>query len=66
VGQCPRGQLQAAGIEPVTDRAFQPIEAAALGGFEALAAEVAAGRRLAPEARPSLAGPAPAPDVRVA
>jgi len=66
VGHCPRGQLQAAGIEPVTDRAFQPIEAAALGWFEGLATDVAAGRRPAPEARPSPAAPAPAAGVRVA
>ena len=31
VGHCPRGQLAAAGIEPVTDFAFQPIEASLLG-----------------------------------
>jgi nitrogen fixation protein NifB len=43
VGRCPRGQLAAAGIEPVTDRAFQPIEAAALGWFHAFAGRVARG-----------------------
>ncbi|MFO0583863.1 MAG: nitrogenase cofactor biosynthesis protein NifB [Anaeromyxobacter sp.] len=37
VGHCPEGQLAAAGIEPVTDRAFEPIEAALLGWFEAWA-----------------------------
>jgi nitrogen fixation protein NifB len=47
VGRCPRGRLAAAGIEPVTERAFQPIEAAALGWFEGFAARVARG-----EARP--------------
>jgi nitrogen fixation protein NifB len=31
VGHCPRGQLQAAGIEPIVDFAHQPIEAALLG-----------------------------------
>jgi len=34
VGHCPKGQLDAAGIEPVTERAFEPIEAAVLGWFE--------------------------------
>ncbi len=52
VGHCPRGQLAAAGIAPVTEHAFQPIEAAALGWFEGFAARVAMGevtpRRSAP------------------
>jgi nitrogen fixation protein NifB len=43
VGRCPRGQLAAAGIEPVTDQAFHPIEAAALAWFEGFAARVARG-----------------------
>ncbi len=43
IGHCPRGQLAAAGIAPVTEHAFQPIEAAALGWFEGFAARVAAG-----------------------
>jgi nitrogen fixation protein NifB len=51
VGHCPKGQLAAAGIEPVTDRAFQPIEAAALGWLEAFAARVERGE-VAPKRRP--------------
>jgi nitrogen fixation protein NifB len=53
VGRCPRALLAAAGIEPVTDRAFEPIEAAALRWFEGFAAQVARGevrpRRPPPE-----------------
>jgi nitrogen fixation protein NifB len=30
VGRCPRGQLAAAGIEPVVEHAAEPIEAAAI------------------------------------
>jgi len=56
VGHCPMGQLAAAGIEPVTTQAFQPIEAAALAWFEGFAARVAAGeiapRRPAAPAEP--------------
>lgn len=43
VGHCPRQRLAAAGIFPVVDHAFQPIEAAALGWFEGFAARVARG-----------------------
>ena len=43
IGHCPQGQLAAAGIEPATAHAFQPIEAAALAWFEAFAARVARG-----------------------
>jgi nitrogen fixation protein NifB len=41
VGHCPRGQLTAAGIEPVMEFAHQPIEAAALGWFAGYADRVA-------------------------
>ncbi len=50
VGHCPRGQLAAAGIEPCTEQAFQPIEAAALHWFVGFAARVARGE-VAPRAR---------------
>jgi nitrogen fixation protein NifB len=43
IGHCPRGQLAAAGIEPITEHAFQPIEAAALAWLEGFAARVARG-----------------------
>ena len=43
VGRCPRGQLAAAGIEPVMEFAHQPIEAAALAWFAGYAARVAGG-----------------------
>jgi nitrogen fixation protein NifB len=43
VGHCPRGQLAAAGIEPVMEFAHQPIEAAVLGWFAGYAARVARG-----------------------
>jgi nitrogen fixation protein NifB len=43
VGHCPRGQLAAAGIEPVMEFAHQPIEAAALEWFGQYAARVAGG-----------------------
>jgi nitrogen fixation protein NifB len=63
IGHCPRGQLLAAGIAPVVEQAFQPIEAAALAWFEAFAARVARGEVPAPR-RP---GPGPeAPAVEVA
>ena len=58
VGHCPRGQLAAAGIEPSTDQAFQPIEAAAIAWFEGFAARVARGEvapRKAGRAEPSTA-----------
>jgi nitrogen fixation protein NifB len=45
VGHCPRERLAAAGIEAVTARAHQPIEAAVLGWFAALAAGEAARAR---------------------
>jgi nitrogen fixation protein NifB len=50
VGHCPRGQLAAAGIEPVVEVAHQPIEAAALGWFAGWAGRVARGEAAA--ARP--------------
>lgn len=40
IGRCPGDQLAAAGVEPVTEHAFQPIEAAALAWFEGFAARV--------------------------
>ena len=43
VGRCPQGQLAAAGIEPATGHAFQPIEAAALAWFEGFAARAERG-----------------------
>jgi len=52
VGHCPRGQLAAAGIEPVTDFAFQPIEASLLGWLARLSERVAAGEP-APAPRPA-------------
>jgi nitrogen fixation protein NifB len=53
IGHCPRGQLAAAGIEPVTEHAFLPIEAAALAWFESFAGRVARGEIVArPEGAP--------------
>jgi nitrogen fixation protein NifB len=43
IGHCPKGQLAAAGIEPVTEHAHQPIEAAALAWLAGLAARVERG-----------------------
>jgi nitrogen fixation protein NifB len=43
IGHCPRGQLAAAGVEPVTEHAHQPIEAAALSWLEGFAARVERG-----------------------
>jgi nitrogen fixation protein NifB len=43
IGHCPKGQLAAAGIEPATAQAFQPIEAGALGWFEGFTSRVARG-----------------------
>jgi nitrogen fixation protein NifB len=43
VGRCPQGQLAAAGIEPVTAHAFEPIEAAALAWFGTFAGRVGRG-----------------------
>jgi nitrogen fixation protein NifB len=60
VGHCPKGQLAAAGIEPATEQAFQPIEAAALGWFEGFAARVARGE-VSP--RPRSAGAEPRAEV---
>jgi nitrogen fixation protein NifB len=58
IGHCPKGQLAAAGIEPATAQAFQPIEAAAIGWFEGFAARVGRGevvpRRRPPEAPPAV------------
>jgi nitrogen fixation protein NifB len=48
VGRCPRGQLAAAGIEPVVAEAHRPIEAAALSWFAGFAARVARGGSGAP------------------
>jgi nitrogen fixation protein NifB len=48
VGHCPRGQLAAAGVEPVVDQAFQPIEAAALAWFAGFSARVERGEAAAP------------------
>jgi nitrogen fixation protein NifB len=56
VGRCPKGRLAAAGIEPVTEQAFQPIEAAALAWLEGFAARVARGEatpRAAPAGEPA-------------
>jgi nitrogen fixation protein NifB len=60
VGHCPKGQLAAAGIEPVTAQAFRPIEAAALEWFADFAGrvvrgEAAPGRTAAGEAPPARA-----------
>jgi nitrogen fixation protein NifB len=44
VGHCPKGQLAAAGIEPATEHAFQPIEAAALAWFAGFAARCGAAK----------------------
>ncbi|MCM2333526.1 MAG: nitrogenase cofactor biosynthesis protein NifB, partial [Anaeromyxobacteraceae bacterium] len=51
VGHCPKGQLAAAGLEPVVEQAHQPIEAAALAWFAGFAARVARGEVAPPEAR---------------
>ena len=63
IGHCPRGQLAAAGVEAVTEHAFQPIEAAALAWFEGYAARVARGEA---EARGGEAPPSSAPRAEVA
>ncbi len=63
VGHCPRGQLAAAGVEPVTEHAFQPIEAAALAWFEGFAGRVARGEI---EAAPRGARGGDAPGAEVA
>ncbi len=52
----PKGQLAAAGIEPVTEHAFQPIEVAALAWFERFAARVARGE-VAPRRRAAAGSP---------
>ncbi len=57
VGHCPKGKLAAAGIEPVTEHAFRPIEAAALAWFETFAARVARGEAEASPRAPRQAGP---------
>jgi nitrogen fixation protein NifB len=41
IGRCPAGQLAAAGIAPVADHAFEPIEAALLGWWRARAGAAA-------------------------
>jgi nitrogen fixation protein NifB len=43
IGHCPKGQLQSAGIEPVVELAFQPIEAAVLSWFEGFVARFTGG-----------------------
>jgi len=43
VGHCPKGRLAAAGIEPVTEFAHQPVEAAVLSWFGTFAGCVARG-----------------------
>jgi len=48
VGRCPRGQLRAAGIEPVVVEAYRPIEAAALAWFARFAARAGAAHDAAP------------------
>lgn len=49
IGSCPGSQLRAAGIAPVTDQAFQPIEAALLLWYRSLQATRAkAGEPIAP------------------
>ncbi len=57
IGRCPGGRLAAAGIEAVTEHAFEPIEAAALSWFRGWAARVERG-----EANPR-GGAAPAAEV---
>ncbi len=66
VGACPKGRLQAAGIEPVTEHAFEPIEAAALGWLAGLAARVARGEARAPAPRREPAQPEAAAESRAA
>jgi nitrogen fixation protein NifB len=58
VGHCPRGQLAAAGIEPVTDFAFEPIDASLLGWLARCSERVSAGEVPPPERR---AEPTPIP-----
>jgi nitrogen fixation protein NifB len=54
IGRCPKRRLAAAGVEPVTEHAFQPIEAAALAWFEGFAARAARAEvQPAPEAAPA-------------
>jgi len=48
VGRCPQGQLAAAGVEPVSAHAHQPIEAAVLAWFADFAARVARGEAARP------------------
>jgi nitrogen fixation protein NifB len=52
IGHCPKGQLAAAGIEPVTEHAHQPIEAAALAWLEGFAARLSRGEAT-PRAAPN-------------
>ncbi len=56
IGHCPRGRLAAAGVEPVTEHAFQPIEAAALAWFEGFAGRVRRGEIEAPVRAPAEGG----------
>jgi nitrogen fixation protein NifB len=53
VGHCPKGQLAAAGIEPVVEQAHQPVEAAVLAWFGGFAARVARGELPRPVVRPA-------------
>jgi len=64
VGHCPKGQLATAGVEPVTEYAFQPIEASLLAWLAQLSRRVAAGEA-APVRRAALHADA-IPEVRVA
>ncbi len=61
VGHCPRGRLAAAGIEPVTEVAHEPIEAAVLTWFAGFAGKVACGEASAPP--PATSVPEPAVEV---
>ncbi len=61
VGHCPRGQLAAAGIEPVVEQAHQPIEAAVLSWFAGYAARVARGEVAAPRPVPAPVEVSPEP-----
>jgi nitrogen fixation protein NifB len=63
VGSCPKGQLAAAGIEPVTDFAHAPIEASLLGWLARRAARVAAGEAVAPAPRPTVEAPPAGPSL---
>ncbi len=57
IGHCPKGRLASAGIEPVTEFAFLPIEAAVLAWFEGFAGRVARGEAAARKAVGLVAAP---------